>query len=127
MKDNGIIWVLLATLSLMTAFGFVRTAEFQKRLNAEQAVLHRQAKDAVITTRAACNYRAFLTNQVVQTRKYIAKHPDGIPSLGFSRTYLEAQLGRQEGSVRSLKNLVCDQKALAPPPPRTTPATTTSG
>lgn len=125
---SGMIWVLLATLALMTAFATIRAQEVFKEIRREQAVLARQAADGVKTTRAACSYRSYLKNQVNFSEKYLRQHSDGAPALGVTAAQIRQQLDRQRKAYDSLADLACTKRALAPPPPKTTtPAATTSG
>lgn len=81
MRENAFIWVLLATLALMTSFAVVRTAQTQKRQNAAivyicstTSVLDRLVvlAAAQINTAFADGQYARLLKQGIATKKNVA-------------------------------------------------------
>jgi hypothetical protein len=53
-------------------------------------------------------YRANLLNEAVQAQKYLAAHPNGIPSLHISEGQLAQTIFRERAAVDALSGLHCD-------------------
>lgn len=66
-----------------------------------------QAHKADIVYNAECTYKNSLEQQVIDTEKYLALHPNGAPALGLSAGYLNARLQSQKVAVDSLAALRC--------------------
>jgi hypothetical protein len=126
MREMGIIWVILATLSVIMSFALVKSAQNQRELRAEQVVLAHesrvaaaqrallvaQARDARETARAACTYRDFLKGEYVSGAAYLRQHPHGLASLGISATQIRQSIDKERAAYASLRGLNCTKRAL---------------
>jgi ABC-type transporter Mla subunit MlaD len=123
--------LMLLVLVVLYIAGFGQTADkdtvakFKKtddsiartldQLKATNARITREAarttRESKRTTKALCALRHGLEDQVQQTDKFLAKHPEGFA--GVPAATLRANEGRQKLTIQALSNLKCP----APPGP----------
>ena len=72
MRENAFIWVLLATLSLVTAFAVIRTAQTQKKQNAAIVYICSTTSvlDKLVVTAAAQIQTAFANGEYARLEKH---------------------------------------------------------
>lgn len=71
------------------------------------AALYLNYSLATSTNDALCTFQADLERRVETSEDYLAEHPEGIPSLGFSAAEIQNQINNQRRTLDSLSALDC--------------------
>lgn len=121
MRENAFIWVLLATLALMTSFAVIRTAQTQRKQNAAIVYICSTTSvlDRLVVSAAAQIDTAFKDGQWARLQKQgIATQKNVDAARATLRQYRAAHVKLEhDQACFAAKNLV---------PPATTGATTTT-
>lgn len=64
-------------------------------------------REGASTHKGVCLYRDGLQEQITDSMKYLADHPNGAPALGITASQIQAQIARQQAAVDALSILNC--------------------
>lgn len=103
------VWLIVGTLCVLGLALCLQVVNLVS-LGRNTGQLRADAKIAIETRDAACQFRQNLVDQVKESTHYLELHPEGAPALHVSAASIRQTIARQQASVAALAELQCPRR-----------------